>query len=553
MTDLRRLLALFRPYRGWIALGILASLVTLIANVTLMAVSGWFIASMAMAGAAQMSMNYFTPAAAIRACAIARTGGRYGERLFTHEATLRLLAELRVWFYRHLEPLAPARLQYYRGGDLLSRIRADIDTLDHFYLRVLVPGVTGLLGGVACVTFLLLYHPRLALILAALLLLAGVLVPWGAQRLGQGPGRRKVELEAELRVAAVDGIQGLAELQVYGHAESQARRMAQLGVELAREQRHLAGLHGMFQGALGLGANLAMWFTVWSAIPLARDGTITPPDLAMLALFALAAFESVLPLPPAFQALGETRAAARRIFEIVDAEPEVDESDAPSPTAKNFELVVQDVSFRYPGTASPALQALSFGLPPGQRLALVGPSGSGKSTLVQLLLRFREPMSGRITLGGHTLSRYRGEDLRRYVAVVPQETRLFTGTLRENLLLANPQASPDALERACRSARVHEFIAAQPEGYDTWIGEAGLTLSGGQARRVAIARALLRDAPILVLDEPTEGLDEPTARSVLEAIIEPMEGHSVLLITHHTEGLEPMDRVLRLEGGRLAN
>jgi ATP-binding cassette subfamily C protein CydC len=530
----------------------LASLATLVANVTLMAVSGWFIASMAVAGAAHVGMNYLTPAAVIRACAIVRTGGRYGERLITHEATLRLLSRLRVWFYQHLEPLAPARLQGYRSGDLLSRIRADIDTLDNFYLRVLVPTATALLGGLGFVLFLALYDLRLTLILAALLALAGVFTPWLTRRLGAVPGQRKVELGARLRTAAVDGIQGLAELTVYGAGEAHARRVADLSLELAREQQRLAGLDGLSQAMLGLAANLAMWFTLWIAIPLVGDGRLPPPDLAMLALFTLAAFEAVLPLPAAFQALGETRAAARRVFEIVDAEPAVTEPGTPSPTPRHFGLSIEGVSFTYPGTDRPALDDLDLELPEGRRVALVGPSGAGKSTLVQLLLRFRAPQQGRITLGGDDLARFRGEDLRRHIAVVSQHTRLFTGTLRENLLLANPDASEAQLEQTCRTARIHDFIAAQPEGYDTWIGEAGLTLSGGQARRMDIARALLRDAPILILDEPTEGLDEPTARSVLESIQTLMQGRSVLLITHRTQDLQAMDRVLRLDGGRLA-
>ena len=550
MKDLRQLLGLLRPYWAWIAIGILLSLLTLIANVTLMAVSGWFIASMAVAGAAGVSMNYFTPAALIRACAILRTGGRYGERLITHEATLRLLSALRVWFYQRLEPLAPARLQHYRSGDLLSRIRADIDTLDNFYLRTLAPTLTAALGGLAFVLFLLRYDARLALILMAFLFIAGVGVPWLVQSLGEAPGRRLVALKSALRAATIDGVQGLEELQAYGAAGTQAEHISTLSRSLAQEQRRLSRLNGLSQGALGLSANLALWLTVWTAIALVQDGGIPPPDLAMLALLTLAVFESVAPLPAAFQALGETRAAARRVLEIVDAEPQVPEPADPASPPVGFAVGFQGVHFTYPGSDRPALSAIDLQCPEGARVAIVGPTGSGKTTLVNLLLRFWAPDRGRITLGGADIAELGGEEVRRRIAVVSQHTHLFTGTIRENLLLANPGANPAQLEQACRVAEIHDFILSQPEGYDTQVGEAGLALSGGQARRLAIARALLKDAPILILDEPTEGLDAPTARALMGTLDRLMAGRSVLLITHRPEGLELMDQVLVLDRGQ---
>ena len=266
----------------------------------LMAISAWFIAAMAIAGSAGTGMNYFTPVAIIRTCAIVRTGGRYAERLVTHEATLRLLAGLRVWFYRRLEPLAPARLQRYRSGDILSRIRADIDTLDNFYLRALVPTTTALLGGLLLVFFLLRYDVRLALILLNFLLLAGAGVPWLSQRLGTVPGLRSLLLKSELRAAAIDGMQGLAELQVHGADGTQGTRIAALSRGLGAQQQRLSHLTGLSQGMLGLAANLAMWLSVWTVVPLVREGRIAPPELAMLVLFVSASFEAVLPMPGAF-------------------------------------------------------------------------------------------------------------------------------------------------------------------------------------------------------------------------------------------------------------
>jgi ATP-binding cassette subfamily C protein CydC len=555
VKDLLRLVRLMGPSRGWMALGALLALITLIANVTLMATSGWFIAAMAVAGAGGVSMNYFTPAALIRASAILRTLGRYLERLVTHEATLRQLAGLRVWFYAHLEPLAPARLQQLHSGDLLSRIRSDIDALDNLYLRTLVPVAVAAAGLALCLAFLATFDLGIALLATGMLLVAGVLVPLWTRTLGAAPGRRLVETQAALRSLGLDGIQGLPELLVYGAADRQAERLHALSLALTADQDRMSAYAGISLGAVGLTANLALWGVLWLAIPLigppGSGAPLAPPSLALLALFTLAAFEAVAPLPLALQHLGGTMAAARRLFDIVDAEPAIVEPQGPSPTPKRFDLEVSGICFAYPGSDRPALAGIDLRVPQGGRVAVVGASGAGKSTLFNLLLRFWAPDQGSIRLGGHDLARFHGEDLRRHIAVVSQHSHLFAATIRDNLLLANPQASQGALEQACEVAQIHAFIAALPEGYDTWVGETGVRLSGGQARRIAVARALLKDAPILLLDEPTEGLDGRTEASLMAAIDCLMQGRTVLLITHRALGLGPMDEILVLDAGRV--
>ena len=556
-ADLLRLIALYRPYRHWMLGGALASLVTLLANVALMATSGWFIAQMALIGLAGATMNYFTPAAFIRAMAITRTGGRYVERLVTHEATFRLLQQLRVWFYQRLEPLAPARLLELRSADLSSRILSDIDALNHLYLRVLVPVGVAVLGGVVIVVFMALFSSRVALSTLLFLLLAGVAVPALTFRLGQPPGRALVDLRAKLRSAAVDGLQGLGELQIYGGAALQAQRIGLLTEDMIGQQRRLSNATGLSQGLLGLLANLAMWATLLLAIPLVDNRIITPAQLPMLALFVLASFEAVLPLPLALQMLGETLAAARRVFSIIDARPPVEERpDLPAPQWIQASVEIDGLRLRYPraaGTPGPwVIDGLDLSLRAGERVALVGPSGAGKSTVVQAMLRFWDYQQGQIRIGGHDLRDWPSEALRQHVAVVSQDTYLFNTTIRDNLLLARPEATDAELIAACRAAQLHDFIATLPEGYDTWVGEAGMRLSGGQARRVAIARALLRNAPLLILDEPTEGLDTLTERDLLRDIARLMEGRTVLLITHKLAALPAaVDRVLVMESGRV--
>ena len=553
MTDLLRLLRLFRPYLAWLLPGILLSFITLLANVALMALSGWFISAMAVAGAAGASMNYFTPAALIRAAAIARTAGRYAERLVTHEATFRLLAELRVWFYRRLEPLAPAGLEAWRSGDLLSRIRADIDTLDNVYLRLLVPAAVALLAILVFTAVLWCYRPVLALVEGLLLLAAGVAVPWLVNRLGHTAGQRKVEVSAHLRATLVTDMQGMGELLVYGAAEDHAARLRTLSRELARRQQTLSVLNGFSQGALGLCANLAMWAMVVLAVPMVSSHLLAPQHLAMLALFALASFEAVIPLPLAMQTLGESLAAARRIFSLADSLPAVTEPAEPLVMPETFTYRFQDVSFRYRSDSPEVLHGIALQLAPGRKLAVVGATGCGKSTLASLLLRFREPTGGSLLLNERPLQYYSGELLREHIAALTQQTHLFNTTILDNLLLARPDADRNAVEEACKTALIHDFITTQPDGYDTVTGETGVRLSGGQARRVAIARTLLKNAPLLILDEPTEGIDSETARRLMTNILARVEAgrQSLMLITHRLQGLERMDEILVMEKGRV--
>ena len=542
-----RLWLLFKPYWQWMAFGIFLSLVTIVANVSLMALSGWFITSMAIAGIAGVAMDYFTPGAGIRSFAIARTVSRYGERLVTHEATFRLLSELRHWFYLHLEPLAPAVLQKYHSGDLLSRIRADIDALENVYLRIISPVIVAFIASILFIYFLSLYHYLLSLVELLLLLIAGVIVPLIVNRLSREPGENIVQLSTELRTNVVDSVQGLGELLIYGADEQQAIKIDELSQKLLDEQGKMARYAGLSQAALNLCANLAMLFVVIICIPLAAQTQILPPELVMIALFTLASFEAILALPLAFQSLPETLSAARRIFAIVDAKPQVKDPETASPQAECCDIEFEKVCFRYDDATAYVLKDFSFSLAAGSRLAIVGRSGIGKSSIVSLLLRFWTPTSGVIRFAGHEIDSYKGDDIRQYFSVVTQHSCFFNSTIKNNLLLANRKATQAQLEKVCRVAQIHDFIQTLPEAYDTWVGEAGLKLSGGQLKRLTVARALLKEAPVLILDEPGEGLDKQTEEKLLAAVFEYKKDASILLITHRKTGLDAMDEVLVLE------
>lgn len=549
MKNIWRLLVLFKPYSGWVLLGIFLSLITLISNIALMAISGWFIASMAIAGAAGVSMNYFSPAAMIRGTAIFRTAGRYAERLVTHEATFRLLSALRVWFYNHLEPLVPAVLEDYRSADLFSRIRADIDMLDNFYIRIIVPVSVAFIAVFIICTVMLNYDLKLALTLLLMLSTAGIVLPFIIARLGQGPGEIVVEQSKLLRTAVIDGVQGMAELTVCGALQQSARQVQLSGQKWIQAQKNMGLVSGLSQSGLLLLANLSVWFVMLLAIPMVAESTIEPAELAMLALFTLASFEAVMPLPEAFRLLGQVKTSAARLFEIVDQQTTVFDPLHKIDKPKTFDLQFNAINFRYKSSDSAVLTDLSLQLKSGKKVAVVGPTGSGKSSLIQLMLRYRQPESGTITLSGQDLSSYSSEQCHDMIAVVPQHTYLFNSSIRENLLIANPSATQQQLEQACEKAQIHDFILSQPEGYDTWVGETGVKISGGQARRLSVARALLRDFELLILDEPGEGLDAKTEHELIQTLVKNLGSKGLLLITHSQTGLALMDEVIVLEKG----
>lgn len=529
----------------WIHLGMGLAFITLLANVGLMAVSGWFITAMASAGLAGVSMNYFTPAALIRLAAIVRTGGRYGERVVTHEATFRILARLRVWLYQRLETLSPATLATFHSGDLLSRLSADIDLLNQVYLRLWVPAVV---AGLALLSFtfaLCWFEPRLALLEGVALSSFGIMLPWLWQRCGQVTGARMVAQQAALRTQLISDLQGMNEWLVYGAQTQQAQRVQHLSEDLIQQQQTLQNWQALAQILLGLGSALTVWVMLWIAIPLVEQQRISPPQLTLLTLFTLASFEAVAPLPLALQSLGEILAAARRIFSLAEQLPTIPEPPQPLPIPQQWHWQIAQLSFHYPQQTQPALQAVNFDLAQGEKLALMGATGSGKSTVLQLLLRFYEPSAGSILLNGQPLSAYHSEALREHMAVVMQQPFLFNATIADNLRLAKPQATQAELEHVCHLALLHDFITQQPQGYATWVGETGVKLSGGQRKRLAIARALLKPATrLLMLDEPTEGLDAVTAERLMRNIVQHVtaQQQSLLLITHQTYGLAALDK-----------
>lgn len=551
---LRRLLGVMRPFAWWIAAGVLLSFATVGSSVGLMAVSAYLIAKAAIAlDGTQLALAI----AGVRLFALTRAAFRYGERYVTHLATFRILTALRVWFYSAIEPLAPARLQSLHSGDLLARSVADVETLEQFYVRAVVPPLAALLVTALACALLAWFDPMLAVVLAVFLVLTGVVLPWATHRLSRVAAEVQIARRSELAVLLVDTIQGMAELAAFGRTAAQEEMTLAASSQYHAAQARLATVRGVSNALAALMTGLAGLVVLLLAIPLVSAGAIDGVYLALLPLTAIAAFEAVQPLGLAFQTLAACRAAATRLFTLADMPPAVVDPPRPLPAPVGGVLTVHDLHFRYPaqsGTSAAeaaVFAGVSFSVRTGERLAITGASGAGKSTLAALLLRFWEVDAGAILLDGHDLRAYAAEDVRAQIAVAPQAPHLFHMTIRDNLLVANPDATDADLAAACRVAQLHDLIATLPAGYETLIGDNGLQLSGGERRRLAIARALIKDAPILILDEATAHLDAVTAARLWQALEAHMAGRIVLILDHGAVALAHASRVLRLENGRI--
>ena len=549
MRTYLRLLAFLRPYRWRVVLAVFLGVATVVSNVGLLATAAYVISSAAIVSFISLLT---VPIFVVRLFSATRSFGRYFERLVSHDATFKLLGTVRTWFYGRLEPLAPGRLLKYRSGDLLSRISRDVEELENIYVRITGPVVVAVIAaGLAFGIFYRFFSPTLAFVTLVFLVSAGAGVPVLVRFLTRGLGRRELELRAELNAQIVDGIQGVQDLLAFGRERDQRENVEILGRKLDRIQKRMAFVTG-FQSSIGdLLMSASMLAALVITIPLVAAGEIRGVFLAFIALVVLGSFEAIQPLGSAFQFLGRSLAAGERLFEIADSEPDVKDPDKPLPAPQDCTLEFDRVSFRYDPGDPPALRDVSFTLKPGAKVAVVGPSGSGKSTLASLALRFHDPETGTVRIGGHDVRGYAQEEVRARIGLLSQREHVFNDTLRQNLLLADPAADETALEEALEKARLSDLVERLPEGLDTYLGEQGLKLSGGERQRVAIARTYLKKAPILILDEPTANLDPVTEKEVSKAARELMRGCSTLLITHRFVDLEDMDQILVLDNGHI--
>jgi thiol reductant ABC exporter CydC subunit len=540
-----RLLTVAGAPRGRVARAVVLGALTIAAGVGLMATAGYLIARAAERPAI---LSLTVAIVGVRFFGLARPLLRYAERLASHDLALHVLSRVRATTFARIEPLAPAGLESYRHGDLLARMVADIDSLQHLHVRVVVPALAALLAAALSVGVTAAFLPAVAIALGLGLLVAGIGVPVLAGALGRAGGQRQARARGELTAQLVDLLRGAPELAAHGAGDAVLERVCAADRTLVGLARRDALVGGSADGLVLAVTGATVTGVLALAGAASSTGRLEPVLVAMLALLALASFEAVQPLPAAARELSATLGSGRRVLELIDREPTVADPPVPAaPPAWPFAIALEGVHARYRPGERAALRGVDLCLRPGERVALIGASGAGKSTVVNLLLRFLDPEQGRVMLAGHDVREYRQEDVRRTIAVAGQDSHLFSASIRANVALGRPGAGDRAIEAALRLARIWDWVSELPDGLDTAVGEDGRELSGGQRQRIVLARALLADAPVLVLDEPTAHLDPETAEALVRDIFAAAGERSLLLITHRPEGLDLVDRVVTLE------
>jgi thiol reductant ABC exporter CydC subunit len=549
MAPLGRTLAIARPAAGRLLLTALLGAGAIAADIGLLATAAWLISKAArhpnesQLAVAIVGVQFF---------GLSRGFFRYEERLVGHDTAFRLLADLRVRVYQRLERLAPAGLPAFRRGDLLARIVQDVDSLQDLVIRVIPPFGTAVIVGVLSVALLWWMLPAAAVILAVALLLAGMLVPWLTGLLARRRESRFAQARGDLGASVVDLTEGASELIVFGAMDAQLTAIREQDAALTAIAAASAGTAGTGLSLTTLLAGLACWGCLLVGIPAVTTGRLNGTDLAVVTLIPLAAFELVVGLPVATQALQRVRQAAARLFEVTDApDPVIDPEVPVSLPDHTSDLEARSVWAGYPSAASPVLRGMDLPLPAGRRVAVVGPSGAGKSTLAAVLLRFLPVAAGSVLLHDIPVDRLAGDDLRQVVGMVGQDAYLFDTTIADNLRIGRRRSTDDELQAILDRVGLAGWVEELPKGLATEVGRHGSHLSGGQRQRVAVARALLADFPVLVLDEPAEHLDPLAVDALTSDILGVTDDRSLVLITHRLAGLESVDEIVVVDEGRV--
>ncbi len=548
-APLGRTLGVVRPAAGRLVLTALLGAGAIAADIGLIGTAAWLISRAAQhpneseLAVAIVGVQFF---------GLSRGFFRYGERLVGHDAAFRLLADLRVSVYRSLERLAPAGLPLFRRGDLLGRIVHDVDSLQDLVIRVVPAFATAVLVGSLTVAIMWWMLPAAGMVLAVALVLAATVVPWMTGVLARRRESRFATARGDLTAAMVDLTEGAPELVAFGAADAQLRIVRRHDAELTAIASASAGTAGLGLALTTLLAALACWGCLLVGVPAVTSGRLDPTELAVVTLIPLAAFELVVGLPVATQALQRARQAAARVFAVLDAPVPVRDPEEPAPVPDGpHHLEARSLWARYPGAPAPALRGVDVSIAPGRRVAVVGPSGAGKSTLAAVLLGFLPYEAGSLTLDGTPLDRLAGDRLRTVVGLVTQDAYLFDTTIAENLAIGRRHASPDDMRHVLGRVGLAGWLDELPLGLATEVGRHGSRISGGQRQRIAVARAMLADFCVLVLDEPGEHLDPQAADALTADLLGATEGHSLVFITHRLAGLECVDEIMVMEAGRV--
>jgi thiol reductant ABC exporter CydC subunit len=546
---LRQTLGFLRPAAGRLTIATLLGAGAAGSGVALLGTSAWLISRAAQhpsvvdLGIAIIGVRFF---------AISRGLLRYGERVSGHDTALRILADLRVRVYERLEALAPTGLPAFRRGDLLARLVQDVDAVQDLMLRVVLPYAAAILVAVPTVAVIWFVLPPAGLILGVGMVVGIFAVPLWSRALARRREARLAAARGELSARVVDVMEGAADLVAFGALDEHLSRVSEADAEITRTSTATARTAGLGSALITSLSGLVVWGILVVGVGAVHGGRVQGPLLAVLVLTPLALFETVTGLPAAAQHLVRVRRSADRVGEVLDTEPPVADPAAPhSLDPSPPTLRIRGLRARYRTRSEWALDGIDLDLAPGRRIGIVGASGAGKSTLAAVLLRFLPYESGTVTLQGVELSGVTGEDVRRVVGQAAQDSHVFDTTIRENLMLAKRDATEADLRAALARARLLEWIEELPEGLDTEVGPHGARISGGQRQRLGIARALLAEFPVLILDEPGEHLDIATADAITADLLDVTRGQSTLLISHRLTGMEELDEVVVLEGGRV--
>ena len=552
MRALLPFLRLFKFAKLPLFLGLVLMITGLASSIGLLTTSGWFLAATAIAGLGTL-FNFFYPSASVRGLAIGRTLFRYFEKLVTHDATFRILAKLRVQVFEKIIPLSPAVLNRYRNSDLLNRLVSDVDTLDSLYLRLIAPFITAIFVILAMCIGLSFVNAPLALGLGVSLLLLVLVIPTVFYQLGKKFGDKLVHSRALYRTQFLEFIQAQAELLLFNAEDKLKDNMAKTEANWQADQQKEANLSG-FSTALSLFLNgliiaAMLWFS--SQAEFGNDEY----RMAFIALFtfaALASFEILMPLGSAFLHIGQVIASAERVTDIIEQQPLVTFNGKAEFDHNATTLIeAKDLSFTYPERQNRALENLNLTIQKGKKVAILGKTGSGKSTLLQLLVRNYDANQGELFLAGKPIADYAEDTLRSQFCFLTQRIHVFSDTLRQNLQFASAVNIPDEKMIEVLNQVGLGKLLEQEQGLDIWLGDGGRPLSGGEQRRLGLARILLNDAPILLLDEPTEGLDRETERQILRLILAHAENKTLIMVTHRLTAIEQFDELYVIDEAKL--
>lgn len=551
MNNLLPFLRLFSRHPWRLGLGIILAIITLLASIGLLTLSGWFLAASSLAGVAGLyTFNYMLPAAGVRGAAITRTAARYFERLVSHDATFRVLQHLRVFTFSKLIALSPEQLARFRQGELLNRFVSDVDTLDHLYLRVISPLIGAAVVIVVVTCGLALLDVPLALLLGGIMLLTLLLMPPLFWRLGTSAGHQIAQHQASWRMQLTHWITGLSELKIYGAAQRWRDQLDSEEHQWQQAQRRQHRLQALAQSLLLVISGATVTLLLWISANGVGGNSSPGAFIALFVFCGLAAFEALAPVAGAFLPLSQVTSAAKRVQEIIEQPAVIRFPKAKISSPSGMSLKIENVSFSYPQRPEAVLQHFSLSLNAGEHLALLGPTGCGKSSLLALITRGWEAQQGSISLNDSDLAAWDEASLRSRISVVTQRVHLFSQTLRDNLLLAKPDASDEQLVDALNKVGLAHLVEHN-EGLNAWMGDGGRPLSGGELRRLAIARALLHDGDLWLLDEPTEGLDASTEQQILSLLQHVTRGKTLIMVTHRLSGLDAMDRICVMDQGQI--